>query len=137
MKTTILLLAGTVTALSTVACNSQQPDTTMERIHSEEVATEKRTGDTPGCAPYSCKSNEYESQAWTDMDTQLVEMEQGRAAALTLELCHTDFSKPLSNRRRAECDKIVANGRRLQARRAAEEKRKDDAYDKTRPKEAK
>jgi hypothetical protein len=37
MKTTILLLAGTVTALSTVACNSQQPDTTMERIHSEEV----------------------------------------------------------------------------------------------------
>lgn len=130
MKHALASVAAFITVSLAVGCQSRKmPDTTMERIQSEDTARVERTGDTDGCSPYKCKTNDYEHQTWTDMDTEIVELQQGRVAALTLDLCHTDH-KPLSNRRRAECDKIVAEGRRIEARRAAEEKGKDDAYDK-------
>lgn len=112
------------------------PDKTMERLQSEQAARDEHDGDSPGCSSYQCLPNDYQNQGWTDLDTELVEAEQGRLAALTLELCHTD-PRPLSNRRRAECDNIVAEGRRIEARRATEEKRKDVAYDKTHKRRAK
>jgi hypothetical protein len=67
----------------------------------------------------------------TDVDFQIVEMEQGRVAASHLRVCsYHGVNGPLSNRLRDECDRIAARGKQLQAQRDAAEKRKDDAYDK-------
>jgi hypothetical protein len=67
----------------------------------------------------------------TYVDDRIVEMELGEVAASKLKVCsYHGVNGPLSNRLRDECDRIAARGKQLQAQRAAEEKRKDDAYDK-------
>ena len=64
------------------------------------------------------------------MDDHIVELEQGELAADHLRVCSNHgVLGPLSNRLRDECDKIAARGKRIQAQRDAEEKRKDEAYD--------
>lgn len=69
---------------------------------------------------------------WNYTNFQIVEIDQGTLAADTLDSCHASFvaGSEISNRRRDECDRIAAKGLKIQMRRDAEEKRKDDAYDK-------
>jgi|CZKY01.1.fsa_nt_gi hypothetical protein len=77
----------------------------------------------------------WNARSYTDYS--IVEMDQGRQAASALEVCsYHDVNGPLSNRRRDECDEIAAIGKRIQEQRAAEEKRKDDAYDRAHTPEA-
>jgi hypothetical protein len=70
-------------------------------------------------------------------------MDQGELAADHLAVCASqlalsmDGGPKLSNRLADECDRIAAKGKQIQAKQDAEEKRKDDAYDKTRSKAAK
>ncbi len=88
------------------------------------------------------------------MTLKIVKLSQGEAAANTMDQCMGrggykminngpgawagDASHAnLSNRRKAECDAIVKTQNRIESKRdaqeKAEEKRKDDAYDKVHP----
>jgi len=69
---------------------------------------------------------------WNYTDFQIVEIDQGTLAADTLQSCNATLvaGSELSNRRRDACDRIAARGMSIQIRREAEEKRKDEAYDK-------
>lgn len=67
-----------------------------------------------------------------------MELSQGRLAAATLRVCYLSGypkapDKNLSRREIAECDAIIKAQERIDARQAAEKKRKDDEYDKKHP----
>lgn len=69
---------------------------------------------------------------WNDQDQYIVEMQQGELAADDLAVCHSTLvaDGKISNRLRDKCDRIAAKGMAIEQRQAAEEKRKDEAYDK-------
>jgi len=73
---------------------------------------------------------------WTSTDFSIVEMDQGLLPADTLQVCHATLvaGQELSNRKTDECDRIAAKGLVHQMHRDAEEKLKDNAYDKAHPK---
>ncbi len=72
------------------------------------------------------------------LELEIVELSQGRLAANTLQVCYLSGypeapHKGLSRRKIAECDAIIKSQERIDARQAAEEKRKDTEYDKKHP----
>ena len=73
------------------------------------------------------------------LELQIVELSQGRVAADTLGFCYLSGypkapDKGLSRRKIAECDAILKAQARIDARQAAQEKRKDAEYDNNHPK---
>jgi hypothetical protein len=73
---------------------------------------------------------------WSYEDQRIVAMEQGELAGDHLAVCHSSLiaDGKISNRLADQCDRIAAKGLVLQKRRQADEKRKDEAYDKAHPK---
>lgn len=105
-------------------------------------STPKTEVTTPNSAPPPPKpvtaiGYDWRDENWGSQDFSIVELTQGSAEASTLKVCHLTFwatTEKLSNRKSDECDRIAAKGLAIQRRRDAEEKRKDDAYDKAHPK---
>src|SRR5690349_11789447 len=121
MKQAIPILITTL--LSVVGCGDDAA--TTNRKMTEFALDQKRQTD----------AIEVENQK---LELEIVELSQGRLAAITLRGCYLNGypkapDKGLSRRKIAECDAIIKAQERIDARQAAEEKRKDNEYDKKHP----
>jgi len=117
---------------TTTGQKGADPAQQAEEQKSKDDAYDKAA---PGSITFQKDANPAVGYNWWNersyLDDRIVEMELGEVAASKLKVCsYHGVNGPLSNRHRDECDKIAARGKQIQARRAAEEKRKDDAYDK-------
>ena len=107
-----------------VGCNSTVPATDPPITTS---ATVVETAPKPEIAiGYDWRGN------WSYDDQRIVEMEQGALAGDDLAVCHSSLvaDGKISNRLADQCDRIASRGLAIQKRRQADERRKDEAYDK-------
>jgi hypothetical protein len=123
MKQAIPILTTLLLSVVFVGCGDDSA--TTSRKMAEWALDQKKQSD----------AIEVENQK---LELEIVELSQGRLAATTLRVCFYKGypkapDKSLSRREIAECYAIVKAQERIDARQAAEKKKKDDEYDKKHP----